>query len=109
MKAPPSMSQFLLLSESRTYNKSLLLLARGTAAINGVPPCRFPPDHACCSVASSRGLPFRATGTGGRCRPVNWDLLREVCSWNTASPPGQRLEAHSGLVGLYSSWHVRLI
>ena len=53
MKAPPSMSQFLLLRESRAYSKSLFPFARGTAAINGVPPCRFPPDHVRCSGASS--------------------------------------------------------
>ena len=57
MKAPPSINQFRLLSESRAYNKSLLFVARGTAAINGVPPCRFPPERAHCSDESSRGPP----------------------------------------------------
>ena len=80
MKAPPSISQFRLLSESRAYNKSLLLLARGTAAINGVPPCRFPPDRVCCSGVSSRGRLGRGEGRVGRCKPVSWGPLRVVYS-----------------------------
>ncbi len=86
MKAPPSMSQFRLLSVSRAYIKSLLFPARGTAAINGVPPCRFPPVHELYNVASSRGLLLNEEGTEGRCKSANSGPQRAICSWNTAFP-----------------------
>ena len=84
MKAPPSISQFLLLSESRAYIKSLVLFARGTAAINGVPPCRFPPNRAWCNAASSRVLLLHEEDTGGPCRSENLGLPHGGCSWSTA-------------------------
>ena len=87
MKAPPSISQFLLLSESRAYIKSLVLFARGTAAINGVPPCRFPPARALCNAASSRVLLLHGEDTGGHCRPANLDRPHGACSWSTALFP----------------------
>ena len=87
MKAPPSINQFLRLRGSRAYNKSLFVAARGTAAINGVPPCRFPLDRAWCSVVSSRALLSNGEGKGGHCRVVSLGQRHAVCNSSTVVLP----------------------